>query len=155
MSEPNNQAAGVIICLDVGNARIGVAASDELQIAVSPLMTIKRGGGRELAEIVDLIRNRKATEVVIGVPYELDGSSGDQAKVSTSFKAQLEKRLLSQGIDGIRVETWDERFTSREAERVLAGSKLKNKDRSAATDRIAAAIILNSYLERNRNQTGG
>lgn len=143
-----------MIGLDVGNARIGVAASDELRIAVTPVTTVKRGGGREIAEIVEIIRTRKATEVVVGVPFELDGTSGDQAAVSIAFKAQLEKKLRNLGMGGIKIESWDERFTSVEAERVLAGSKLKNKDRRAATDRIAAAIILNSYMERNRNQRG-
>ena len=151
MTNTKNQNTGAVIALDIGNARIGVAASDELRITSSPLVTIKRGGGRELGEIVDIIKNRHISEVVVGMPFELDGTVGDQANLSISFKKQLEKRLIKEGLSGIRIEDWDERFTSVQAERVLAGSKLKNKDRKAATDRIAAAIILESYLISRNN----
>ena len=133
--------------LDIGDARIGVALSDPLRLTAQPFATIERIGKRSIREIVKVAEEQNARKVVVGLPLELDGNAGPQAlkvrEFAEEIKAALERRF---GRDEIEMIYWDERLTTVAAQRVLAGSGLKNKDCSSALDRVSAALILEGYL---------
>ncbi|MCB0325099.1 MAG: Holliday junction resolvase RuvX [Bdellovibrionales bacterium] len=138
-----------ILALDVGDARVGVALSDPLGISAQPLCTIEQKGAQTFSKILDLVREHAVATIVVGFPYELDGSIGEQARQVERFCARLRQAVADAALaDGVRIEPFDERFTTQQAERTLVGSKLKNKERSAAIDRVAAALILEGYLLR-------
>ena len=131
------------IALDIGDSRIGVAISDPLGITAQPRPTIERGKGYFNA-LIEFIVENNVNKIVLGYPLELDGTVGDQAKKVEWFKDKMSKEEKLVDMDII---LWDERFTTKQAEFVLQGSKLKNKEKSSALDKISAGLILQSYLE--------
>jgi putative Holliday junction resolvase len=137
-----------IMGLDVGDARIGVALSDVLGITSQPFCTVE-AGKRSVQRILQLIIEQNVGTVVVGMPLELDGKAGPQAQKVQTFLAHLrsalERRRELQEVD---VETWDERLSTVAAKRVLAGSGLRDSECHSALDRISAALILESYLNR-------
>ena len=138
-----------IMALDVGTARTGVAITDALLITAQPTTTIEHKTLKELfAGIKSLIVDNNIGRIIVGFPKELDGTLGEKAeqiaKLSRKLQAFL-KNELPNGAD-IGVILWDERFTTVQAEQVVIGTKLKNKAKSAALDRVSAAILLESYL---------
>lgn len=139
---------GRLMGLDVGDARVGVAISDELGITAQPHSTLKRSSGDKslLEQINRIVEELSIKKVVVGLPLGLDGSETEQTKKTREFAQALEKSLLSDGLS-IEVDFQDERLSSVEAERVLQDKKLKNSERRAAIDRMAASILLRSYLE--------
>lgn len=139
-----------IVALDVGDARIGVALSDPLGMFAQPLCTIANKQHSVISELLEVLKQNEVGSVVLGLPYELDGSIGEQGKKVEAFQRRLEKALLkNEQLSEIKTFIWDERFTSAQADRVLLGSGLKNSERSAASDRVAAALILESFLNAN------
>lgn len=143
------------MALDVGDRRVGVAVSDPLGLTVRPLCTVSASGGAAVAEVARLIREQAASIVVLGLPYELDDQAGPQARKVHDFHRKLRRALEKEPeLAAVRTVTWDERFTSLEAEELLRGSKLKNRDRRAAVDRVAAALILESYLAQHPFEPG-
>lgn len=142
-----------LIGLDVGDARIGIASSDPLGIIAQPHSTLERKGKKkDLSALVDLVKKEGVGGIIVGLPLQLDGTEGEQAKKVTSFVKELEAELLK-GPDtsNVFVKYFDERFTTHEASRVIQGSGLKNKERRQTLDRISAAVILRAYLEMTRN----
>ena len=136
-----------VIALDVGDVRIGVALSDPLNHYAMPHCTIERKGRAIFKELQEIALNNNVGTIVVGLPAELDGTIGAQAKKVQAFAKQLEKALSREPqLNGLSIVMCDERLTTAEAERVIAGSKLKNAERSALLDRIAAALILESFL---------
>lgn len=135
--------------VDWGDVRTGVALSDPLGISVSPLTVLQTN--RELVkELTRLISEHRVTRVVVGLPTELSGEVGDQAKKVLTFVDKLKLQLKAQvALQEVQVSTWDERLTTQQAERMIVGSKLKNRARSEALDKISAAIILQSFLAAN------
>jgi putative Holliday junction resolvase len=128
--------------LDVGDVRIGMALSDETGTLASGLPTYVRvGPKKDLRAVAELVREREVGEVVVGLPRRLDGSLGTQAEKVLGFVEAL-RRVLS-----VPVETWDERLTTVEAERVLREAGAKAKERKASVDRVAAVLILQGYLD--------
>jgi putative Holliday junction resolvase len=128
--------------LDVGDARIGVALSDETGTLASGLMTLARVGPRkDVRAVVALVRQHGAGEVVVGLPRRLDGTLGAQAEKVLAFVAALRQALP------VPVETWDERLSTVEAERALKEAGAKARTRKAAVDRVAATLILQGYLD--------
>lgn len=135
------------MALDIGVYRIGVALSDPLQITVAPHETIERRGKKDWQRILGMIREQEIKIVVLGMPYELSGEHGESAKMVVAFREELVKRLAGDStLQSIPVETFDERYTSVEAERYLVGSKERDGARRAERDRVAAAIILERFL---------
>ena len=130
--------------LDVGTHRIGVALSDETGIIASPLTFIKVG--KELAaalgEIEELVTTHCVTTVVIGLPLSLGGGEGG----SSVRRAKKLGELIEQAFQ-IQVDYWDERFTTLEAERLLVDADVGRKSRRQVVDKVAAALILQSYLD--------
>ena len=134
-----------ILGLDIGERRIGVAlAADEGTVAI-PLTVIDRGKkGADLEAILALMREHGAKRIVVGLPRSLDGSIGKQAEAVLAFS-----KALSQHTD-IPIDTWDERLSTVAAERLLADAGVKREKRKARRDAMAAAIILQSYLDSIR-----
>lgn len=139
-----------ILAIDFGDARIGLAISDPLNLFAQPLCTIENTGKQCIKEILELVQAHQVLELVIGMPYELDGSIGPQGKKVQRFTRRLEARAQASQTD-IRVTFIDERLTTAEAERVIAGSGLQNRERSAALDRISAALLLETYINSRAN----
>ncbi len=130
-----------IMGLDVGEKRIGVAVSDSLGYTAQGISTIKRENTEELKKIVS---DYDIGEIVVGLPKNMDGSIGEQGKKVLDF---IEK--LKQEID-LPMITWDERLTTKEAEGVLLKADLSRAKRKKVIDKLAAVLILQSYLDSQR-----
>lgn len=134
----------VLLGLDVGDVRIGVAVSDVLGSGAHPLCTLTRTNRqRDIIAIGDLVSIHKVERIVIGLPISLDGTIGTQAEKVQKFGARL-----SEGLE-VPVEFQDERFTSSEAEEILDRMELNPKDRKKIIDQVSAVIILDEYLRGN------
>jgi putative Holliday junction resolvase len=134
-----------LLALDVGDARIGVALSDETGTLASGLVTLKAVGPRKDAQAVAaLVRGHGAAEVVVGLPLRLDGSLGSQGERVLAFVERL-RRVLR-----VPVVTRDERLTSVAADERLAEAGVKRRDRKARIDQAAAALILQELLDERR-----
>ncbi|RPI13081.1 MAG: Holliday junction resolvase RuvX [Acidobacteriales bacterium] len=137
MQEP----AGRILALDLGKRRIGLALSDELRLTAQGIETLVRTNLREdLGRLASLAAGQGVTLIVIGNPRHMDGREGAQSAWVREFAVKLESR------SGTTVQLWDERLTTVEAERVLRQSGISREKRGAAVDRLAAVILLESYL---------
>ena len=140
--------------LDLGSKRIGLAVSDERASIAFPAGILEsRGRKKDLAALRGMIREKGVERAVVGLPLHLDGRKGPEAEKAIRFAEDLSK------LAGIPVETLDERWTSMEAERLLAGgprqTKKKKKDKRRAkgtVDEMAASIILKTYLEQFAQQ---
>jgi len=131
-----------ILALDPGTKRIGVALSDELGWTAQPLETYARKSlPADLAHIKELVREYDVREVVVGLPVRLSGRVGPEAQGVQQFMEHLQKAL------DIPVISWDERLTTKSAEQLLIEADVSRKKRKGAVDRVAAALILKSYLE--------
>jgi putative Holliday junction resolvase len=141
------------IGLDVGDKTIGVAVSDELDITAQGVTTIERVGIRKDAgKVMDLVREYDCDTVVIGLPLNLNGTDSVQTEKVRAFRTMLENKMRSSGMSKIRVEWQDERFTTVIAERVLIDARVRGKARKAVIDKQAAIIILQSYMDRMKNE---
>jgi len=130
-----------ILGLDVGDKRIGVSLADGL-LAI-PLTVIDRTGeGANLEQLLALAREHGVERIVVGLPLSMNGSIGRQAEKVLAFS-----RSLSEHVD-IPVDTWDERLSTAAAERLLLNSGMKREERKGKRDAMAAAIILQAYLDR-------
>ncbi len=134
-----------IIALDFGERRIGVAAGDPLGLTAQPLAVIER---RSLDEDIERIRTivtqRRAERIVLGLPLNMDGTAGPQAKRARRFAARLHRDL------GLEIVLWDERLTTVEADSALLETGRSREDRRRRRDAVAAAVILQDYLETSR-----
>ncbi len=138
--------------LDYGSKTVGVALSDELGITAQPIMTIGRKSENKLrktlAQIEELIDAYEVSFVVLGYPKNMDNTEGARVEATKEFKEHLERRT------GIDVILWDERLTTAESERILMESGVRREHRKEYIDKMAAAIILQSYMDANP-QAGG
>ena len=133
---------GRILALDLGKKRIGLALSDPLGITAQGLPTLQRTTIREdIAALEQLARTHEVDFILMGHPINMNGTEGRQAAYTQDFAKRFTERT------GIRVEYWDERLTSREAERVLKQSGISIEKRARAVDRLSAVILLESFLE--------
>ena len=140
-TEPS-RIPGRILALDLGKRRIGLAISDPLGITAQGLDTLERTRIREdLDRLAALAAERGVTGFLLGEPLHLSGQAGRQAQHAREFGERLERRT------GIPVRYWDERLTSVEANRVLRSSGAGIEKRARAVDRLAAVLLLQSYLE--------
>ena len=133
---------GRILALDLGKRRIGLALSDELRLTAQGLPTLERTNIREdLAKLLKVTAERGVTLILIGNPMHMSGAEGAQSAWVRQFAEKLGTR------SGLSVQLWDERLTTVEAERVLRESGIGREKRRRAVDRLAAVILLESYLE--------
>ena len=129
-----------ILGLDVGDKRIGVAFADGL-LAI-PLTVVDRTGEEaDMAKLLVLAREHGVERIVVGLPLSMNGNIGRQAEKVLAFS-----RALSEHVD-IPVDTWDERLSTVSAERLLLDSGMKREKRKGKRDAMAAAIILQAYLD--------
>jgi len=132
-----------IVALDVGDATIGIAATDELRLIASPVRTIRRARGvkADLRAVEDALRELDACKVVIGLPLDSEGEEGIQARKVKDFSDRLSKRLA------IPVELWDERFSTADAEERMIGMDTSRAGRRERIHAAAAAVVLESYVK--------
>ena len=132
-----------LAALDVGDARIGLAVCDELGLTVRGVGLVRRTGGqRDLVAVADLLGPYEPAKLVVGLPLNMDGTEGPQARRVRAFAERIGSHL------GLPVELWDERLTTFEAERSLRAAGVSSSRRRGVVDQEAAAIILESYLAR-------
>ena len=139
----------IILGLDVGDVRIGVAISDELGFAAHPLCTITRKNRKtDLETICELINTYQVEEVVIGLPLMLDGEVGIQAEKVQRFANRLKREAR------IPIHLRDERLTTVEATEILREVGKPRKKRRNVIDQVAAVVILDEYLNDFRESKG-
>lgn len=131
--------------LDVGERRVGVALGDELGMISSPLTFVQRRDG-DLVELQDLAKAKGVDRFVIGLPTGLSGREGPQATAVRQFAEALGAAVKPE----IRVVLWDERLTTAVAERTLQESGAWRRRRKGDVDAVAAAVILQGYLDACR-----
>lgn len=136
-----------LLGLDVGRRRIGAALSDPLRLLASPLGVIElRGTGEGLEEVCAWVAQYGVERVVVGLPLHLDGSEGEEAAWVRGWVGRLQAQL------DIPVELWDERLSTVSAERSLRASGISRRRRRERRDAVAAALILQSYLDAQTRQ---
>lgn len=131
-----------ILALDHGTVRIGIALSDELKMIATPLEYVP---AEPFAAVLDrlraLIRDKEVELILVGLPRNMDGSYGPAALKVQAFVAVLRDAL------SVPLKTWDERLTSAQANRFLIQGNVRRDQRKQKVDKMAAAILLQSYLE--------
>jgi putative holliday junction resolvase len=134
-----------VLGLDVGSKRIGIAVSDPLGITAQGLETLQRQNKRlDFEKLEKLARDYSVAEVVVGFPLRMSGAEGIQAEKMHRFADELRERLQ------IPVHLWDERLTSAEANRLLRETEMSIQRRAQVVDQMAAVLILQSWMERQR-----
>lgn len=128
-----------MLALDLGEVRVGVALSDPLGMTAQPLEVVERH--RLLKRLPELIAEYEVQRIVVGLPLRLDGSKGQAAQAVKAAAKDIEAAVK------LPVELWDERLTTAQAQRMLIGADVSRKGRKSAVDKIAAALILQSYLD--------
>jgi putative Holliday junction resolvase len=135
-----------ILALDHGTVRIGVALSDELKMIATPLEYIHAEPFTGfLTRLKELIRVKEVELILVGMPRNMDGSYGPAALKVQEFVAVLKD------VVAVPIKLWDERLTSAQANRFLIEGNVRRADRKAKVDKMAAAILLQSYLDNLSN----
>ena len=130
-----------IMGIDYGDARTGIAVSDLLCSIVGTTTVIhSRKDEKTIAEIQKLIQQNGVTEIVVGLPKNMDGSEGPRAEVCREFAAKLEEAT------GLPIKMWDERRTTVEAHNILSAHNYHGQKRKNTVDAVAASLILEGYL---------
>ena len=133
---------GRLIGLDVGDATIGVAVADELGLTAQGVGVIRRTGlTRDLRHLEVLLEPYPPARFVVGLPLNMDGSVGPQARKAQTFAIELGRHFA------VPVETWDERLSTVGAGRALAESGMSRAKRKRVIDKLAAAFILQGYMD--------
>jgi putative holliday junction resolvase len=141
-AESQNDVPGRTLALDVGSKRIGVAVSDPLGITAQGLPTLQRQNKRlDLEALGRILTDYQVREVVIGLPLRLSGAEGTQSEKMRRFAEELHKYFR------VPVHLWDERWTSTQANRLLRETEISIEKRAQAVDRMAAVLILQSWME--------
>lgn len=141
MAEPER---GRVLGLDLGDARIGVAISDDARRLAVPLGTVRTGAPADLKAIAALVDDHAVTAIVVGHPLLLSGERGDRAHHAEGF-AEVLRSVVS-----VPVVLHDERLSTSQAERALRETGASGRDRRKVVDRSAATVILQSWLETER-----
>lgn len=139
--------SGRIVGLDPGERRIGVALSDPVGIIASPLTVLDRRDGDVLTALRAILTSNDVSIVVIGLPVGLDGEEGAAAQRARAFGRQVEEECE------VDVRFFDERFTSVIAEAALLEGDAPRQYRRSHRDKVAAAIMLQGYLDAHRTGT--
>jgi len=130
------------LSLDLGKVRIGVALSDPLGLTAQPLLVLKSAGTQQdIIAIGKLVNEHEVTQVIVGLPFNMDGTESATTQKVRDFTEKLLKRL------SVPVYYVDERLTSKQAERLMIEGNVRRGDRRQKIDKVAAALILQSALE--------
>jgi putative pre-16S rRNA nuclease len=132
---------GRVLALDLGDARIGVAISDDARRMAVPLGNVRTGAPQDLKAIADLVAEHRVTLVVVGHPLLLSGEPGERAHLAERFADAL------RGFLPVEVALQDERLSTAEADRALREAGASGRDRRRTVDRSAAAVILQAWLD--------
>ena len=133
----------ILLGVDYGEKRTGVAACDSMGILASPVRVIHETSRKKLAvALAELAGEKCAEKVVLGLPLRTDGTEGDKALACEALAALLREQ------HGLDVALWDERYSSTMAHQSLGAANVRAKDRRNVVDAVAAVIILQSYLDR-------
>ena len=139
--DADRKPGGRTLCLDVGTRTIGVAVSDELGITANGVGTIRRENeAGDIEKLKRIAEEHRASRLVVGLPYDQDGSLGERGRGIKRFSGRVARAL------GIEVGYWDESFSTRTAEDALIRAGVGRKKRRTVVDKIAAAVILEEYL---------
>ena len=131
-----------ILGIDYGERRIGLAETDELGMMAHGLATlVRRGDASDFDRLAEMVRAEEVGLIVVGMPYNMDGSVGFKGEEVAAFVEELARRV------DVPVETWDERLTTARAEREMLAADMTRAKRARRRDRIAAQFILQSYLD--------
>ena len=134
-----------ILGLDFGSRTVGVAVSDRLLLTAQGVETIERKDESKLrktcARIEELIAEYEVTEIVLGLPKNMNNTEGERVEKTKAFGEMLERRT------GLPVHYWDERLTTVAAEQILMESGVRRENRKAVIDKVAAGLILQGYLD--------
>jgi len=134
-----------VLGLDLGTTRIGVALSDPTGTCASPFGVVAcRGREKDLARLREIVESTGAEHVVVGMPTTLRGEQGLAAQQAEEFARELTEQL------DVPVTTWDERMTTVVAERALIAAGERRETRRDKRDKVAAAVMLQSYLDAHR-----
>lgn len=135
-----------VMALDFGDARIGIAMSDIMQIIANAYETYKRvNEDKDLEYIASLVKPNLINEIVFGLPVNMDGTEGDRAVKTREFASKL-----SSLIPDVKIAFQDERLTTVTGERMLIEAGVRREKRKGVIDKIAATIILQQYLDCKR-----
>lgn len=135
-----------VLGIDLGRVRIGTALSDYGGRMALPSVTLDaKGLSKNVAAVADLATKSEAVLIVVGMPVRMDGTVGPAAEFTERFV-----QALKEGTE-IEVETWDERLSSSQANKLMISADVSRKDRKGAVDSMAAAIMLQSYLDARRS----
>lgn len=138
----------VIMAVDYGLARTGVAVCDPGELLASPVGTVaEKDEGRLISRIAELAREHGARHMVVGLPRNMDGSLGESARRAQAFAGRLEEAT------GLSVSLWDERLTTVSAHAALNATNTRGKKRKQVVDTVSAVMILEDYL-RSQHLTG-
>jgi putative Holliday junction resolvase len=149
---PDIRTPGIrAIGIDLGSKRIGISVSDLSGSIATALTTVHRSSSRrhDHAAIAELVRDEEAVVVVVGLPLSLDGSDGPAAR-----SARTEARQLA-SVVGVPVTMYDERFTTVTAERSMLEAGLDARQRRKVVDKVAAAVMLQAWLDHRRSTWTG
>lgn len=136
----------IIMSVDFGDARTGIAACDKLEMLARPVTVIKEYNFDNcLEKVAEQARFLKAEEIVVGLPLNMNGTEGDRAEKCKNFASLLEEKV------SVPVKLWDERSTTVLAHNYLNTTNTKGKKRKEVVDAVAAVIILENYLEFRKN----
>ncbi|MFN0137498.1 MAG: Holliday junction resolvase RuvX [Phycisphaerae bacterium] len=138
---------GRLLAVDYGTKRIGLAISDPSGEFVSPAGTIdgRGGAGKDAEQIIAWATKNEIAGIVVGLPYNMDGSIGPQARMSTALARELQRRV------SLPVETWDERLSSFQADQWMAEAGVPNSQQAGLRDTLAAVAILKSFLQSKKS----
>jgi putative holliday junction resolvase len=141
-TQHNSPPRGRILGLDVGSKTIGLAVSDPLGITAQGLDTIRRKNKRlDFEQLAHIVEQYDVREIVVGYPLHMSGAAGTQSEKMVQFAEELRRHF------NLPVHLRDERLTSAQANRVLREAELSIRRRSQAVDRVAAVLILQSFLD--------
>lgn len=137
----------VIISVDYGDKRTGIAICDKLEMLASPVCVITEWNQEVLAKrIVEIANEKKAEQIVVGLPKNMDGSMGFRSEACQALGT------LIQSLTEIPVVYWDERLTTVSAHRILSENNVRGKKRKNVVDAVAADIILQDYIDSRKNR---
>ena len=138
-----------LMALDLGERRIGVALSDPGQSFARALQVIRRRAGhQDIARISALVREHSVEKIVVGHPLSLDGRAGEQALRIEAMAAEL------QGAVDVPVVLWDESYSTERARQVMIEAGRKRRERRERLDAVDAAVILQDYMDNERQRSG-
>lgn len=140
---------GRLLGLDVGSKTIGMAVSDPLGITAQGLRTYRRQNKRlDFEALARVIKEYEVGEIIVGLPLRMSGAEGIQAEKMKLFAEELKRKCQ------LPVHLWDERLTSAEANRLLRETEMSIKRRGEVVDRMAAILILQSWMEHRSGVAG-